>query len=52
MGENVSIPGVKIEFFDAAPSPGCFRIRIGSTYFEIVEVCYRVNREQPAWAKR
>jgi len=50
-GEEVAIPGFYIEFFDNAPSPGNFRMRIGSTRLEIMEEFYVVNGEARDWLR-
>jgi hypothetical protein len=47
--DNIKIPGVSIEFYDNAPSPGRFRMRIGSTRLDIMEAYYIVNGNTYGW---
>ena len=49
IGNDISIPGLSVDFYDNAPSPGCFRMRIGSTQLQIMETSYTVNGKQYGW---
>jgi hypothetical protein len=48
--EETVVPGGTIEFCDTAPMPGCFKIRIGQTKFEIMEAWIRVDGRDYDWA--
>jgi hypothetical protein len=49
IGGDPSIPGLSVDFYDNAPSPGCFRMRIGGTRLEIMETSYIVNGKRYGW---
>ena len=49
IGSDISIPGLSVDFYDNAPSPGCFRMRVGSTRLQIMETSYIVNGKQHGW---
>jgi hypothetical protein len=49
IGDDISIPGLSVDFYDNAPSPGCFRMQIGSTRLEIMETSDIVNGKRYGW---
>jgi hypothetical protein len=47
----IPVPGCTVEFFDSAPLPGRFRIRIGETKFDVMEAYYRVDGKPLQWIR-
>jgi hypothetical protein len=46
---EVSIPGCAVENYDNTLPPGYFKIRVGDTVFEVMEVRIAVGGEDFQW---